>query len=307
MTEQKQEEKEKSSEIDKLTNKWNVMAPWYSVLANEFMAPGFTSLIQHLKLNGGEKNGFKVLDVAIGDGINTNILIKELINNKSSFEYYGIDISQKMVSLTNKTIQNDTLLSLIDKNKYKISVSMHNAEDLSIYNNNTFDRYIASLCLNLTPNAYNMIKESYRILKPNGITAFSIWGHKDKSYYFQSFGPIYDAINQELQITPASSRSNWYLGNNMKDTINIFKSVGYSIVYYFDINVAVPINNAKEWSDYYLKSPKFIGLLNQCNDEKQKKRIIEIMEHGLNRRFEEIVIKQNKAITHNNICIIAVK
>ena len=93
----------------------------------------------------------------------------------------------------------------------------------------------------------------------------------------------------------------------MKNTINIFKSIGYSNVYYFDINVALPINNGMEWCDYYLKSPKFIGLLNKCKDEKQKQRITKIMKDGLNKRFDEIVIKQNKAITHNNICIIAIK
>ena len=196
--ESKSQENKITVEIDQVINKWNNMSSWYQQLLNEFMSPTFWSLIPHLKLYTTKNNSFKLLEVAIGDGFNSIRLIKELLSHNKSFEYYGIDISQKMVDLASKTIQNDTLLSLIDKNKYKINVSMQNAEDLSVYNNNTFDRYIASLCLNLTPNACNMIKESYRILKPNGICAFSIWGHKDKSYYFQSFGPIYNAIDQVL-------------------------------------------------------------------------------------------------------------
>eukprot|EP01084_Bolivina_argentea_P225033 380383_1 len=314
MTENKQEEKQTSA-IDKLGNRWNKMAPWYCSLANEFMSPCTSSLLPHLKLNCGDKNGFNMLDVGIGDGLNTVRMIKELINNKSSFTYYGIDISKQMVTLTQKRIKNDCLLSLIaNNNKYKINITLQNGENLSIYKNNTFHRYIASLCLMLTPSPINMIKEAYRILKPNGISGFTIWGYKQKSCYFETKEPLYKLIHKELgmkmkeeQNKTVKTRSNYDLASSIQDTVAMFKSVGFSKIYYWDINCALPVNKVNEWIEWELKSPKFGALLKKCKDDMQKEKIKQIFMDGIKNKFDESVVNCNKQITHNVVCIIAIK
>lgn len=38
------------------------------------------------------------------------------------------------------------------------------AEDLNAYKDNTFDGYLSCLCVHLTPNPENMIRESFRVL-----------------------------------------------------------------------------------------------------------------------------------------------
>merc|ERR1719242_1293947 len=135
----------------------------------------------HLHLTTGTTNDanktFKLMDVTIGDGHNSLHIIQELIRNKSSFEYHGIDISQNMIDIATNKINGDKLLSsALNNENHKIELSIQNAEDLSSHKDNSFDRYISSLCLMLTGNAMEMLKESYRILQPDGIAAFSIWG-----------------------------------------------------------------------------------------------------------------------------------
>ena len=318
------EEKEEVKELPTVSNeavvtKWDGMAKWYAGMANQFMAPTAASLVPQLQLNrkSNDDDTFRFLEVAVGDGFNSVRIIKELIDSKpKGFEYYGIDISSEMINYTNKTIKDDILLSTFLKNadnsdKYKIDISVQNGEDLKKYKDETFDRYLASLCLMLTGNASNMICESYRILKPNGISAWSIWGDKNKGLVFESLGPILKPIKKELGVEVETSgyagRSNYYLADDMENTVKLFKSVGYKTVFYWNVDVPFPVNTAKQWSDYYQTGPAFVGLLGKCKDDEQKQKIKKMLADGMEARFNEFVIDQNKAITHNNICIIAIK
>merc|ERR1740123_2116510 len=100
-----------------------------------------------------------------------------------------------------KKIKQDKLLSAAINDKiHKIKLSVQNAEKLSVYADASFDRYISSLCLMLTGNAENMLRESYRVLKPQGIAAFSVWGYREKSLYFESFSKtsIFEKIHSEM-------------------------------------------------------------------------------------------------------------
>eukprot|EP01083_Nonionella_stella_P006008 17378_1 len=305
-------------DINHLIDKWDKMANWYQNGLHQLMAPTAQSLLPHLQLSACNitKDTFKLLDAAVGDGFSSIRIIKDLITYKSSFEYYGFDISKEMIKITQQNIKNDKLLSSIlnseTQHQYKIDISVQNAEDLSQHKSNTFDGFISSLCLMLTAHPLNMLKEAYRVLKPNGISAFSIWGFRSKSNYFESFVPIYRDIENELktgntQDKCRQGRSNYQLADHLEDTIAMFKSVGFKTVYYWDINVAIPWNTSSAWGKYLVSSPRFNGLLSKCKNEEQREAIRNIMMNGLDKRFNEFVVKQNKAITHNNICIVAIK
>lgn len=74
----------------------------------------------------------------------------------------------------NKTSVNDGL---------NLTVEQANSECLK-YSNNTFDCYIANLCLQLTPDPIAMVKEAFRVTQDGGVVGFTVWGDTDKSAFF---------------------------------------------------------------------------------------------------------------------------
>ena len=280
------------------------------------MSPTTAALIPHLHLtqnitNKSNDEPFKLLDVAIGDGFSSTRIIKELFDTQSSFEYHGNDIAEEMIDIANKTIQNDVIISRLkntdNSDKYNINISVANGEDLKNYKSNTFDRYLSSLSLMLTMNASNMINESFRVLKPNGISAWSIWGNPRDGTFFYTFDPIFKAINKELDIVESEERSNYHLADDFENTLNMFKCAGFSRIYHWNMNVAIPLLSLEQWINYYLISPVFQNVLKQCKTEKQREIITNILIDGMEKQYQTYFIERNTALTHNNICIIASK
>ena len=304
---------------DAVKKKWEGMGDFYKGLLAQFMSPTTSSLLPHLHLDRkATKDGvFRMLDVATGDGFNSVRIIKDLIQYQSEgFEYYGIDITEAMIKITKETIEQDKMLNCFmehnnKENQYKVDISVKNGEDLKEFGDGTFDRYLASLCLNLTGNASMMIKEAFRILKAKGISAWSIWGDRNRGKVFESYPPITAAIKKELGIEePADApqgRSNYYLGSDMESTVQLFKSAGFSTVFWWDIDVALPVDSAEPWINKYVTAPSFQSLLNQSKDDEQRNQVLSIAKEMIQQRFNELVVKGNEAITHNNICIVAIK
>ena len=49
----------------------------------------------------------------------------------------------------------------------------------------SFDRYIANLCLHLVPDADAMMREAYRVCKPQALVGFTIFGSEENSTLFR--------------------------------------------------------------------------------------------------------------------------
>jgi len=310
------------TDTDAVKKMWEGMGDFYKGLMAQFMSPTTSSLMPHLHLNRAATGDgvFRMLDVATGDGFNSVRIIKELIAfQPKGFEYHGIDIASEMVKNTKETIKEDKMLStfLDHHNKddqIKIDVAVRNGENLKEFGDGTIDRYLASLCLNLTGNASKMVREAFRVLKPKGISAWSIWGDRNRGKVFESYGPITPAVKKELglkelddQSAAAPGRSNYYLGADMESTVKLFKSAGFTMVFWWSVDVALPVQSAEPWINKFVTAPSFQGLLNQSKDDKQRAKVIDIASDYLRKRFKELVVEGNEGITHNNICIIASK
>ena len=110
------------------------------------------SAIESLKIDDGNN----VLDVGTGSGLIIPWLAEHVTNGK----IIGVDISEKMLLKAKKRIK-----------KYEIeavaSVQKDDVEALT-FQNNSFDRVIATFALTTIPNPEKAVKEMIRVLKEDG-------------------------------------------------------------------------------------------------------------------------------------------
>jgi len=105
-----------------------------------------------LKILGNVKNK-KILDGGCGTGIYAKILTKKGAIVK------GIDLSEKEIEIAKKE-------------NPRVEFKIGNAQKLP-YKNKEFDIVLAALALAHLQNWNRVLKEIYRVLKPNGIFIFS--------------------------------------------------------------------------------------------------------------------------------------
>ena len=51
--------------------------------------------------------------------------------------------------------------------------------------------YVSSMCLMIATNPNNVLKESHRVLKKDGIAAFTVWGNPEQSTYFRATEQVF--------------------------------------------------------------------------------------------------------------------
>lgn len=101
----------------------------------------------------------RVLDIGCGTGFWARLLIP------MGVDYYGIDISACSVELAKSSLE---LYGL------KGALQTGNAESLD-FPDTSFDRVISEGVIHHTPNTQACIEEIYRVLKPGGVAAVSVY------------------------------------------------------------------------------------------------------------------------------------
>ncbi len=133
-------------------------------------------------------SGHRVLDFGCGTG--TLIIMAKIKNPESAI--IGIDVDEKIINIAKKKIARQRLNIEIDK---------YDGNALP-YENESFDKVISSLVFHhlIGEQKGNILKEIYRILKPNGEIHIADFGRprnrimKLISYFLQLFEPITDNI-----------------------------------------------------------------------------------------------------------------
>jgi len=143
---------------EKARKDWNRMAENYQAFREE--QGTYNELVEvpaMLSLIGGVK-GKKVLDAGCGYGYYSVLLAKR------GATVTGIDISERMIELAKK-------------NAHKASVECEffvcDMQDLSVFTKNSFDMVISSIVVGYLDNLEKAFSEVFRILKGNGVFAFS--------------------------------------------------------------------------------------------------------------------------------------
>lgn len=171
----------------------------------------------------------KVLDVGCGPGI----LINEIIEDKKC-EYFGIDISEKMIKKAEDKHK-------VDKPKKNIHFRVGNAEKLD-FPDKSFDVVIALGLLEYLDNPKDAFKEINRVLKDDGELIVSFCNRRSiYNISYKYFGTPIKYVYHKIKKTP-------YIYHKMyteKDARKLVKDLNLVIdrIIYYDANLSIfPIN-----------------------------------------------------------------
>ncbi|TDH72612.1 uncharacterized protein CCR75_009040 [Bremia lactucae] len=200
---------------------WNKIAVRFTETANKHVT---LQCSQHLHSHMQLSSAHNVLEVAAGAGLGSLDVVRYLLNDPSTLSndtkrtYTVTDLSPVMVNLAEKN------LSGVAMDIVEIKCKVANGQDLNEVATGSVDRYIASLCLQLTTDPDALLREASRTLASNGIAGFTIWGSPDRSGLFV----ISSASNKELGIEEnAGEHSNFSLGKDLLALRQRFEAAGF--------------------------------------------------------------------------------
>ena len=249
---------------------WNEIAPRYHKRwAKNDLGP-FGSSEKLIKL-AGIKPGLDVLDLACGTGAVTKKISQEM---GTSGSILSADISVEAIKIAKKWIPKKSNLNFI----------ISDAEN--VYFNQKFDVITCQFALFFFPNAQKALRNSFRLLKKNGILAIGVHGKKIKVPFFSS---ILDAVTTIIPDyippgTPDLDRFGTKLA--LKNTIS---KAGFSKIKISEhIFSYSPGTFENYWKNYlrYLAKPL-----------KQK---IDSLSLEDKKKLKQLVLENTKAFTKNN-------
>ena len=123
-------------------------------------------------------------------------------------------------------------------------------QDLTDIATGSIDRYVASLCLQLTPDPDALLCEASRVLTADGIAGFTIWGSPDRSGNFV----ISTAANKELGFDEnVTEHPNFAMGKNLAALRQRFRTAGFKRVQMWPFQCVVELWSGEEFAKFQEK------------------------------------------------------
>lgn len=142
----------------------------------------------------------KVLEAGAGaGGLARELLIA--LNGLSVNQLYVTDIADGMLDKSRERLEglDKAIIEKADYTKFQ-------------YDDGTFDRYYANMCLHYAQDPDIVIEEAYRVLSPGGIAGFTVWG---RSAHSELFTIVPDTLNDlGLVMKDPNKRSSFHLGED---------------------------------------------------------------------------------------------
>jgi len=120
-----------------------------------------------------------------------------------------------------------------------------------------------------------MLRESYRVLQPGGVAAFSVWGREEFSYMHTVIPKVFKQLDIDIDALinpdasssssrsspPARSRSEFYLGKDMSALRERVLRAGYRNVCLWYQPMVMDVLDGEVFADRMLASdPQYIRL-----------------------------------------------
>ncbi len=138
--------------MNTLKSYYRIHAPVYDLSRWTFLF-GRQNLLQHLPdltVNS------RILDVGCGTGYH----LKQLSENNPNYELTGIDLSEDMLRICRKKLNESDQLNLINSNFLDVDLR-----------NNSYDLIIASYSLSMMADPFKALDRMFELLKPGGCLA----------------------------------------------------------------------------------------------------------------------------------------
>lgn len=119
-------------------------------------------------------------------------------------------------------------------------------QDLKDVATGSMDRFIANLCLQLTPDPDAMLRETKRVLTDDGVAGFTIWGRPERTGNFT----IDAATNKELGLTDGADDPNFDLGRDLSVLRQRFAAAGFSQVRIWPYMCVLSLWSGEEYAQY---------------------------------------------------------
>lgn len=248
---------------------WNKFSPgWkkWDELTMSFLKPMGDEIIKLLKL----KETDHVLDVASGTGEPGLTISRIVIKGK----VIGTDLSEGMLNIANENAK----LRGIDNYQTQVSdVSELPFED------NTFDAISCRFGYMFFPDMLMATKEMYRVLKPGGRIAASVWNTPDKNYWVTA---TMNTITNNMKLeSPPPGAPGMFRCASTGLVANLFQEAGLKNISETVINGKLNSGTAeKYWNMMTEVAAPIISALSKADvamKEKIKKEVFE----AVNQRF----------------------
>ena len=181
--------------IENESKTWNEVSGGYV----DFIRPIFERAVEQHKTHLELKPEMRVLDLACGPGTASLQLFEDvrLID--------GLDFSQEMIRLFDREIE--------ERNIQNIKTHIGDGQNLSRFEDNTFDRVISLFGLIFFQDRVKALKEIHRALKPEGKVLITSWPPMNESSFMTTFLNAVQETGCMPQDEPSeSSTSNSDLG-----------------------------------------------------------------------------------------------
>ncbi|KAL8001584.1 putative methyltransferase type 11, transthyretin/hydroxyisourate hydrolase [Plasmopara halstedii] len=230
--------------LNMVRDKWNNFAVRFTETANKRMTLQCSRhLHSHMQLDRARN----ILEVAAGAGLGSLDVVQYLLDGRSELSkdvkrtFLVTDLSPVMVNLAEKNLNGSSTEYV------EIKCKEANCQELVEVATESIDRYIASLCLQLTPDPDALLREASRVLTPDGIAGFTIWGSPDRSGHFV----ITSAANKELGFEENShEHTNFIMGKDLIALRRRFDAAGFKCVQIWPFQCVVELWSAEEFAKF---------------------------------------------------------
>ncbi|KAG7377091.1 hypothetical protein PHYBOEH_001124 [Phytophthora boehmeriae] len=221
---------------------WSSFAVRFTETANKRMTLQCArQLHAHMQLDEAQN----VLEVAAGAGLGSLDVAQYLLDGRTKLSkqakrsYTVTDLSPVMVDLARKN------LSDVAKGQLHVQCQEANGQELIDIASGSMDRYIASLCLQLTPDPDALLREAKRVLTADGIAGFTIWGSPERSGNFA----ISTEATRELGFE-AAEHPNFTLGKDLPALRQRFADAGFTKMQIWPFQCVVELWSGEEFAKF---------------------------------------------------------
>lgn len=199
---------------EELESRWDDFATRFVTQVEHTSLKVACAAIEHLQLTGVGS----VLEVGCGGGAAGGELRKRLAQRSPTAELVLTDLSQEMLRITETRLQSE-----VESSSVQTRIERADAQDLP-YADASYDRYFSCLNLMLLPDPRAALTEAYRVLKPDGLGVWVVWGRPEYSAMMSLLPKTLKQLGINM---PVPARSNFHLGG--ADTlIELAKFVGFT-------------------------------------------------------------------------------